>query len=84
LVQKNLEIFENGLTFYKRYASAVFKTLRKPMFQRFLRWVLTTENIHEEKVENIHVIFFPFRNENGNGLAGRCNSKAEIYIYPKK
>jgi len=82
--RKILRFSETDLAFYKKYASAVLKTLRKPMFQRFLRWMLTTENIHEEKVENIHVIFFPFRKENGKGLAGRCNSKGEIYIYPKK
>ena len=82
--KKTVKISKKNWSFYKEYASSVLKTLRKPMFQRFLRWVLTRENVHEEKVENIHVMFSPFRKESGKSIAGRCNSEGEIYIYPKK
>lgn len=82
--KKVVRISKRNWSFYKEYASAVLKTLRKPLFQRFLRWVLARENMHEENVENIHVMFSPFRKENGKSLAGRCDSGGEIYIYPKK
>lgn len=75
---------ERRFRFYVKYASFVFKSLRRPIFQRFLNWVLFKENITEEKVENIHVMIFPLQKENGKGLAGKCTSEGEIYIYPKR
>lgn len=71
-------------SFYMQYASFVFKTLRKPLFQRFLRWMLKSENIEEHMIDSVKVMTFPFQKENGKGLAGRCNSKGEIRIYPKR
>ncbi len=71
-------------SFYMKYASAVFKTLRKPLFQSFLRWVLKREDIEEHMVANVQVMVFPLQKENGKYIAGRCNSEGEIYIYPKR
>ncbi|MDH5460404.1 MAG: hypothetical protein OEW71_05165 [Candidatus Bathyarchaeota archaeon] len=42
------------------------------------------ENIKEHKVTNVQIMVFPFRKENGKGLAGKCNRKGEIFIYPKR
>lgn len=81
---KIVRFSERQVSFYMKYTSIVVKTLRKPRFQRFLRWILTRENMHEDRVENIHIMIFPFRKKNGRGLAGRCNSKGEIYIFPKR
>ncbi len=81
---KIVRFSERQVSFYMKYTSIVVKTLRKPSFQRFLRWILTRENMHEDRVENIHIMIFPFQKKNGRGLAGRCNSKGEIYIFPKR
>jgi hypothetical protein len=27
---------------------------------------------------------FPFIKENGNSIAGKCNSKGEVFLYPKR
>ena len=70
--------------FYMKYASFVFRTLNRPSFQRFLRWMLRKENIGEEMVSDVQVRVFPFRRKNGNGLAGNCNTyRGRIRIYPK-
>jgi len=74
----------NHFRFYRKYAFAVFNTLRKPLFQKFLSWVLRRENIDEHNVKDVQIKMFPFIKENGNGLAGKCNSKGEILLYPKK
>lgn len=71
-------------SFYMKYASVVLKALRKPMFQKFLKWMLRRENIEENMVKDVQVRVFPFLKENGNGLAGKFNSKGKILIYPKK
>ena len=72
------------LSFHVKYASVVFKTLRRPVFQSFICWMLKREKIGEDAVASVKVMAFPFRKENGNVLAGRCNSKGEIHIYPKR
>lgn len=71
--------------FYIKYASVVFEALRRPLFQKFLRWMLKRENIGADMVSNVQVRVFPFHKRNGNSLAGKCNAKnGEIRIYPKK
>lgn len=76
---------EKRLQFYTDYASAVSETLRKPMFQKFLRWVIKRENIEKMAVKDIQVRVFPFQKENGRSLAGRCNSDdGVILIFPKR
>jgi hypothetical protein len=75
---------ENNVSFYKKYASVVFDTLREPLFQKFLNWMLRKEGIKEQEVKDVQIRMFPFIKENGNGLAGKCNSKGEIQLYPKK
>jgi len=82
--QKPVRFSEKRLRFYTKYAAVVFKTLRKPLFQKFLNWMVKRENIEKSKVKDVQVRVFPLRKENGKGLAGRCNSKGEIRIYPKR
>lgn len=72
------------IRFYKKYAAVVFKTLRNPLFLKFLDWLMEIESIEEHMVVDVQVRIFPFRNENGRGLAGKCNGKGEIFIYPKR
>jgi len=82
--KKIVRFSKTYVSFYTKYSSVVFKTLRKPLFQKFLDWVLKRENIKEHKVTNVQIMVFPFRKENGKGLAGKCNRKGEIFIYPKR
>jgi hypothetical protein len=42
------------------------------------------EHIERSVIANVEVRMFPFRKENGNGLAGRFNGKGGITIYPKR
>ena len=77
-------IKEKKLKFYKKYAIIVFSSLKKPRFQKFLDWILTRENIQKNKINDIQIRMFPFVKENGNQLIGKCNSKGEIFLYPKK
>ncbi len=70
--------------FYRKYASFVTKALKKPLFQRFLRWLLRREKIDASMVKEIQVRVFPLEKENGNSLAGRWNSRGEIHIYPRR
>ena len=75
---------EKRLQFYTDYASAVSETLKKPRFQKFLRWIITREKIERMAVRDIQVRVFPFQKENGKSLAGRCNSDdGVILIFPK-
>jgi hypothetical protein len=67
---------EKRLQFYTNYASAVSETLRKPLFQKFLNWMIKRENIEKKAVKDIQVRVFPFQNENGKSLAGRCTTRA--------
>jgi hypothetical protein len=82
--QKVVKASERRLRFYTKYADFVLKTLKKPLFQKFLNWVIKRENIEGHMVKNIQVRVFPFQKENGKRLVGRWNSKGEIFIYPKR
>jgi len=74
---------EKRLRFYTKYANVVSETLRKPLFQRFLNWMIRRENIEKMSVKDIQVRVFPFQKENGKALAGRCNRKGVILLFPK-
>ncbi len=82
---KKLESFsQNHVKFYLKYSSFVFKALKKPSFQKFLRWMLKKEKIEEQIVSAVQVKVLPFRRKNGNGVAGKCNTaRGRIRIYPK-
>lgn len=82
--RQNVAKFSENLRFYAKYATFVSKALRKSRFQKFLKWVIKREKIEENMIKDIQVRVFPFQKENGNALAGRCRSKGEILIYPKK
>lgn len=75
---------EHHLTFYAGYAEVVSETLKKPLFQRFLDWVIKREDIAKKDVTDIQVRLFPFQKENGKYVAGRCNNQGVIRIFPKK
>lgn len=75
---------EKHLHFYTNYASVVSETLRKPLFQRFLDWIIKREKIEKNAVKDIQVRVFPFQKENGKSVAGRCNNEGVILIFPKK
>ena len=75
---------EKRLQFYTNYASAVFETLRKPLFQKFLNWIIKREKIEKRAVRDIQIRMFPFQKENGRSLAGRCSDKGVILIFPKR
>lgn len=76
---------EKRLQFYSDYASAVSDTLRKPLFQKFLHWLMIREKIEKMAVKDIQVRVFPFKKENGKTLAGRCNTDdGVILIFPKR
>ena len=83
-LEKYVESSENYVSFYTNYAFVVFNTLRRPLFQRFLNWMLRKERIEEREVKDVQIRMFPFIKENGNGLAGKCNSRGEIRLYPKQ
>jgi hypothetical protein len=75
---------QNHVKFYLKYSSFVFKALKKPSFQTFLRWMLKKEKIEEQIVSAVQVKVLPFRRKNGNGVAGKCNTtRGRIRIYPK-
>jgi hypothetical protein len=81
--QKVVKASEN-LRFYTKYAALVSKALRKPRFQTFLKWMLRREKIEEHRIKDIQIKTFPSVNKNGHGLAGKCNSRGQIRIYPKR
>ncbi|UCB61296.1 MAG: hypothetical protein JSW72_04405 [Candidatus Bathyarchaeota archaeon] len=70
-------------SFYKGYALFVTKTLRTPLFQRFLRWLLIKENIDKRLIEEVQIRVYPFQKKNGNNLAGKWNQRGNISIFPK-
>jgi len=82
---EKLENFsQNHVTFYMKYSSFVFRSLKRPSFQKFLYWMLRRENIEEQMVRAVHVKVFPLRRKNGKGLAGNCyTARGKIRIYPK-
>ena len=76
---------QKQLQFYTNYASAVSDTLRKPLFQKFLHWLMKREKIEKKAVTDIQVRVFPFEKDNGKTLAGRCNTDdGVILIFPKR
>jgi hypothetical protein len=79
-----LEFPQKRLRFYEKYAALVQRTLKRPLFQRFLRWMLRREAIEKHQVKDIQVRVLPFLKDNGNTLAGRCNRRGEILLYPKR
>ena len=83
--QKKIQDYsEKHLQFYSSYAAAVKETLKMPIFQKFLRWIMKEESIQRASVTDVQVRLFPFTKENGKTLAGRCNSDAGvILIFPK-
>src|SRR4030066_2585691 len=75
---------QNHVTFYMKYSSFVFRSLKRPSFQRFIYWMLRRENIEEQMVRAVDVKVFPLRRKNGKGLAGNCDTtRGKIRIYPK-
>jgi len=82
---EKLENFsQNHVKFYLKYSSFVFRALKKPSFQKFLRWMLKKEKIEAQIVRAVHVKVLPFRRKNGKGVAGKCNTAiGRIRIYPK-
>ena len=75
---------EKHLSFYTNYASIVSVTLKKPVFQNFLKWLINREQIEKKDVKDIQVRVFPFQKQNGRSIAGRCNSEGVIRIFPKR
>jgi hypothetical protein len=75
---------QNHVRFYMKYSSFVFRSLKRPSFQKFLSWMLRKEKIDEHMVRAVHVKVFPLRRKNGKGLAGNCApAEGKIRIYPK-
>lgn len=70
--------------FYGHYAVVVFRCLKKPIFLKFVNWVLKREEIREEKVKSVQIRLFPSVKNNGNSLIGRCNPQGEVFLYPKR
>ena len=82
LEQPSLSLDHAG--FYINYSSFVFRSLKRPSFQKFLKWMLRREKIEEHMVRAVQVKVFPLRRKNGKGLAGNCDlSQGKIRIYPK-
>jgi hypothetical protein len=81
--RKSVMFSEGHVGFYEKYASFVAKTLRKPLFQSFLCWLLKRENIDKDLVQDIQVRVFPLHKKNGNSLAGRWSKEGKIIIFPK-
>jgi hypothetical protein len=75
---------QNQVRFYLKYSSFVFRALKKPLFQKFLHWMLKKERIEEQTVKAVHVKVLPSRRKNGKGIAGNCDTaRGKIRIYPK-
>jgi len=75
---------QNQVRFYLKYSSFVFRALKKPLFQKFLHWMLKKERIEEQTVKAVHVKVLPLRRKNGKGIAGNCDTaRGRIRIYPK-
>jgi hypothetical protein len=83
-VQNRITVSGRHANFYEKYASFVSNTLKKPLFQRFVHWILKRENIDKSLVQDIQIRVFPLHNKNGNSLAGRWRGDAgKIFIFPK-
>lgn len=87
-VVKNQKKFDsstkNHRLFYTKYAFIVSRTLRKPIFQNFLKWLINKEQIEKKLVKDIQIRVFPFIKRNGKSIAGRCTSSGIIRIFPKR
>ncbi len=70
--------------FYGKYSLFVFKSLSKPIFLKFVNWVLKREEIQKEKVKCVQIKMFPSINDKGNSLIGSCNPQGEVFLYPKR
>jgi hypothetical protein len=81
---QKLVSFSGHLWFYTKYAVIVSETLKKPLVQKFLNWIIKRETIEKNVVKTVKVMVFPYRKKNGKGLAGRYKSKGEIILYPKR
>jgi hypothetical protein len=82
--KKLANLSQKQVRFYLKYSSFVFSALKKPSFQKFLRWMLKKETIEEQAVRAVHVRVLPLRRENGKGIAGNCDTaRGRIRIYPK-
>jgi hypothetical protein len=75
---------QNHAKFYLKYSSFVFRILKRPSFQKFLRWMLKKEGIEEQVVSAVQVKVLPFRRKNGNYVAGKCKTtRGRIQLFPK-
>lgn len=77
-----MQIPERDVFFYRNYSFFVRKTLREPLFQRFLRWLLKREKINNSVISGIQIKVLPFQKKNGNKLAGKWNRHGNILIFP--
>lgn len=75
---------ESYFSFYIKYASLVFKALRRPLFQMFLKWIMKREKIGEHKIKDVQIRVFPSIGKNGKTLAGKCDSRGRIFLFPKR
>ena len=78
------EFHKKHIIFYEEYASFVHRTLRNPLYQKFLNWVLRKEKIQKSDVKEVQIRTFPFKKKNGKSVAGKCKSNGEILLYPKR
>jgi hypothetical protein len=81
---KNHQITHNDLVFYKRYSEYTHRVINKDKFQRFIKYILKKEKIPEKKINQIDIRVFPFKNEEGQWVIGKCNQSGEIKLFPKK
>jgi hypothetical protein len=81
--QKKRKSSEQKIRYYEKYAFLVSKALKEPLFQKFLHRIIKNENIEIDKIRDIRIKTFPLKKENGNRLAGKCNNKGVICLYPK-
>ena len=77
------ESSERKIRYYEKYAFLVSEALKEPFFQKFLHRIIKNENMEMDEIRDIQIKIFPFKKENGNGLAGKCNNKGVICLYPK-
>ncbi len=83
LPTSSVRVPKRHMFYYDGYAVFVEKALRKPLFQRFLRWLLKREKIDKNSIGNIQIRVLPYEKDNGNSLAGRRTKKGNIFIFPK-
>lgn len=80
---QNRQITHNDLVFYRKYSEYTLKSINKNKFQRFINYILKKEAIPESKISKINIRVFPFRNQKGQWVIGKCNQNGEIKIFPK-